>query len=431
MEGQGESGIKKRIIPVFIIYIFTILWFTVFNRTPRFHTAQFDLFWSYKEWIRGDWELGKEIIANIAMFIPFGFLLSSFLSKHRLIIPAAILFSLSIETLQLFLMRGLFEWDDVFSNTLGAALGIAVYAILKKIFNERLFRIVSISIGAAFVVVCLGVYIHGGGTIGVEADPSSRAYCFQIDESMIEEGKVELKGIAFRYENPTGAPELILHSTETGERLSLNVEYGVPRNDVNDYFLCDQDYMNTGFTAKGKIGDGEYEVLIKWPWSIALSTGVYVGSSIHYSPEKDFSPPSIVAPFVEEGILRVYRPDKGCWVYQWNGALYWVADKDFYFEEDGSTYIQYQLWTTQTDKLPEKRIENGWMWDNIGGSFEKYEVEGDFGEYRVMKRELPTAYSITSILTGYYKNGEWIWKEYFRPIYSFPGGETNEHQPLK
>ena len=97
--------------------------------------------------------------------------------------------------------------------------------------------------------------------------------------------------------------------------------------------------------------------------------------------------------------------------------MYWVADKDFYFEEDGSTYIQYQLWTTQTDKLPEKRIENGWMWDNIGGYFENYELDRIYGTYRVMRRELPKDYPIISILTGYHKDNEWIWKEYFRPYY--------------
>ena len=85
----------------------------------------------------------------------------------------------------------------------------------------------------------------------------------------------------------------------------------------------------------------------------------------------------------------------------------------------------------QIQNLPEKRLAHQNYWDNIGGYFEDYELEGDFGDYRVMKREIPTAYSVTSIVTGYYKNGEWIWKNYFRPIYSFPGGETNEHQPLK
>ena len=36
-----------------------------------------------------------------------------------------------------------------------------------------------------------------------------------------------------------------------------------------------------------------------------------------------------------------------------------------------------------------------------------------------MKREIPTDYSVTSIMTGYRKNGKWVWKNYFRPYYVF------------
>lgn len=83
------------------------------------------------------------------------------------------------------------------------------------------------------------------------------------------------------------------------------------------------------------------------------------------------------------------------------------------------SYIQYQLWTTQTEKLPQERLDNNWLWDNIGGNFEEYEMQSDFGEYRVMRRELPTEYAITAIVTGYHKDGKWIWRNYFRPIYEF------------
>ena len=152
---------------------------------------------------------------------------------------------------------------------------------------------------------------------------------------------------------------------------------------------------------------------------------------IHYSPNESFIAPEIegapgLKEIVEEGTLRVYRPDYHCWVYQVGNALYWIVDQEFNFEDDGTTYIQYQLYTTQKDKLPQKRIENGWFWDNIGGHFEDYELQGDFGEYRVMKRELPKEYSITSIVTGYYKNSEWIWKNYFRPIYDFSSYSLEE-----
>ena len=106
------------------IYIFIVLWITVLHRSLRISNAQLDPLWSYKEWLNGDAELGNEILANIAMFVPCGFMLSVVLPKRRFIISAAIVFSLSIETLQLVLMRGLFEWDDVISNTIGAAVGI-------------------------------------------------------------------------------------------------------------------------------------------------------------------------------------------------------------------------------------------------------------------------------------------------------------------
>ena len=146
------------------------------------------------------------------------------------------------------------------------------------------------------------------------------------------------------------------------------------------------------------------------------------GDDVHYTPDASFMPPVIVgAPdlqeIVEKGTLRVYRPDFHCWVYQNGWDLYWIVDQYFTLEDDGTTLIQYQMWTTQSEKLPEKRLAHNNLWDNISGYFEDYEVQGDFGSYRVMKRELPTAYSLTSIVTGYYKNGEWVWRNYFRPIY--------------
>ena len=135
------NNTRKRtaLLTIFFIYILTVLWYTVFKRNIAIHNAQFELFWSYKKWFAGDTDLGQEIIANIVMFIPFGFLMSALLpttpsfkggKKAAVVISAAIIFSLIIETLQLVLMRGLFEWDDVFSNAVGAALGLLLYRLL-------------------------------------------------------------------------------------------------------------------------------------------------------------------------------------------------------------------------------------------------------------------------------------------------------------
>ena len=435
--GDGAINNTRRraaLLTIFFIYILTVLWYTVFKRNIAIHNAQFELFWSYKKWFAGDTDLGQEIIANIVMFIPFGFLMSALLpttpsfkggKKAAVVISAAIIFSLIIETLQLVLMRGLFEWDDVFSNTTGAVAGLLLYNLLSR------FKYLPETVGLVFVLACLVVVITGRNVGGVEADNTSRAYCFQVD-SFESTGKgVTLDGFALLYDHPGQKYDLLLRNTETGKRIKLDTEQ-TQRPNVNDYFRCDHDYTGSGFRASGRAEDAENEILIRWPWSVALSTGVYIGADgIHYSPNAFFIAPEIegapgLKEIVEEGTLRVYRPDYHCWVYQVGNSLYWIVDQDFDFEDDGTTYIQYQLYTTQKDKLPQRRIDNGWFWDNIGGCFEDYEVKGNFGEYRVMKRELPKEYSITSIVTGYYKDGEWIWKNYVRPIYEVSqsgGGE--------
>ena len=419
-----QSKFKWRIhFIILLLYVSTVLWFTVLKRSIGLHSAQFELFWSYKKWIDGDTDLGREIVANMAMFAPFGYLLSYLVNVARetqksvfkdsfRILVAAGAFSLSIETLQLLLMRGVFEWDDVVSNTVGAAAGIIIYNVIKHL--KYLPEMISVS----FIAVCVGVIYMGNNVTQVEADITPRLFCFQVDEvSAIDSGYVQISGFAFRYEHATTDYDIFLRPTGEGKTIKLKT-YVYDRPDVDSHFSCEYDYTSSGFTAIGRVQNTEYEVMIRWPWSIPLSTGVYItGGSIHYASQKEFKAPDIDAEFVKSGTLRVYRPDCHCWIYQYQGCLYWIADSSFEFEDDRSTYIQYQLYTTQKNRLPANRRENGWFWDNIGGFFEDYTVNVYYGPYRVMKRRIPTSYSVTAIVTGYHKNGQWIWKQWFRPIY--------------
>lgn len=73
----------------------------------------------------------KQILLNIAMFIPIGFLLA--LKKGWKSIPVALGISLIIELTQLMSRRGLFEFDDVIHNTLGALLGCGLLSFIKMI----------------------------------------------------------------------------------------------------------------------------------------------------------------------------------------------------------------------------------------------------------------------------------------------------------
>lgn len=75
------------------------------------------------------------LIGNIIMFMPLGFLLDALstgaANKIR-VITIAFFFSLGIELLQLVLMIGVYDADDIVLNTLGAWLGMCLYRIMAK-----------------------------------------------------------------------------------------------------------------------------------------------------------------------------------------------------------------------------------------------------------------------------------------------------------
>ena len=531
-------------LPVLILYIFTVLWYTVLNRAETFEILQSELFWSFRKFLAGDPRLGIEIAGNIIMFMPFGFLLcelfckwphartssqsiypmaspasnlpakrisvrknsqsvvstafspsdipmkrsSGELRKWLLIPLLALSFSLIIESLQLTLVRGLAEADDLFTSTLGAILGICSYEVLRKLSEERFFEVVlaiiqktpirkipirktpisstkngfrhrfetlSSVIRAAFVLICLAVLIFGRITYPLKENNLTRSFCFQVDEASTHDNNLTLRGFAFGYDRRQVPPRLFLRPTktrneadmdvtlrqtktgnkadrninirltETEDTIVLDVNYGAARPDVNEYFLCDYDYTNVGFTATGIVNpETEYEIFIEWPLTKPVSTGGYIlGEDVHrvatLTGTGRFELPNLPANYVKNGTLLVCRPDIHIWVFQYDGYLYWVADEEFHFEDDGLTYIQYLLWTTQIEKLPPDRLKANLFWFNLSGYFEKYEISGDFGNYRVMRCELPTEYSITAVLTGYCKDGEWVWANSFRPVYVF------------
>lgn len=421
---------------ILALYLFTVMWYTTLKRACIFKIPEFELLWSYKKWFAGDAVIGKQILLNIAMFIPYGFLLSSLLSSSSIksihhtrknhifiICITAFVFSSIIECSQLFLLRGLFECDDIINNVLGAVLGYGLHQICSRFLPGVLgFRIISIGC-IAIGIVCVCILCASGHT--EQGEPISKSVCFQIDEVSLDAGTLELRGVAFDYEMAIEYYAIVLQSTATNEKIYLNTDYGNTRQDVDRYFECETEYTNTGFAASGNVNTAEeYEIFLQTPWKTLVPMDVYItGKNIYYVPAANFNKPDIIGMDIENivnnGYLRVYRPDFNCWVYQYDGSLYWIVDQNFYFEEDGSTYIQYQLHTTQIENLPVHRLENEWFWDNIGGDFEKYEIHGDFGKYRVMKRDLPTEYSITSIVTGYYTEGSWVWQEYFRPVYEW------------
>lgn len=89
------------------------------------------LFWSWHDW---DNQRGQ-ILANILMFIPVGFLLGRRIGWWS--IPFAAGVSVVIEFLQRATGRGLMEYDDVIHNTFGTVIGVGIIMLINIIMRKR------------------------------------------------------------------------------------------------------------------------------------------------------------------------------------------------------------------------------------------------------------------------------------------------------
>ena len=103
--------------------------------TRKVHPARafdFSPFWSYREVLRsGKDALLTQNIANGLAFVPIGLLLGCAFGRMKWWKALAIGggFSLLIEVLQFAFKRGFAEFDDLFHNVLGCAIGFGVYVL--------------------------------------------------------------------------------------------------------------------------------------------------------------------------------------------------------------------------------------------------------------------------------------------------------------
>lgn len=132
---------RKRDISVSIVwgllvgYVFLIFASTVISRTMGADfKVEWRLFWSYVAIKKGKEYLLYLNIANVLMLIPVGFLVSCIgFMNYKKAILTGIMVSGVIEVFQLISKRGLFEFDDIFHNTLGCVIGYLVYRLFDYI----------------------------------------------------------------------------------------------------------------------------------------------------------------------------------------------------------------------------------------------------------------------------------------------------------
>ena len=271
---------------------------------------------------------------------------------------------------------------------------------------------------------------HTDRILDIKEDDFSWVY--QVDSVKTEGKDFVLQGFAFKLDKNAeeGTFEIVLADTESGKRYFPKMEY-MERTDVNEYFLCEYDYIKSGFEATinaGKLDleEKNYEVLLRVAGERqTYQTGTYISKgTLMYANPTEFQTLDVegtgLENIVENGVLRVYRPDYGMYVYQYEGALYWIAESSYDFV-DGNARLQLQLFTTQQSNLPKESIVSNKGIGELSFWFLDYEVTDlNLGNWRVAKKELSTECSISKLQTGNWKSDvEWIWKEEFYPRYEF------------
>ena len=134
-----------------VIYILAIIYLTFISREPMpIHHYSINPFGAARRGLEfggglisgllhgtvkiTNWAELRNIILNILLFIPFGYLLPVHLPRLRWwqVILLGLAFSLTIELLQLITKLGYADVDDLINNTLGAAIGFLCYKLILK-----------------------------------------------------------------------------------------------------------------------------------------------------------------------------------------------------------------------------------------------------------------------------------------------------------
>ena len=143
LKNHMQTNIKKVIIfCILFCYIVIVIGATIFIRPGVYEHANLNLFSSYIEaWNNYSKSYWRNIILNILMFVPFGFLLPLFSDRFKKFywtLSLGFLFTFGIEATQYITKRGIFEVDDIMNNWIGAIIGYSlVMFLLTSISKEK------------------------------------------------------------------------------------------------------------------------------------------------------------------------------------------------------------------------------------------------------------------------------------------------------
>ena len=132
---------------IYLVLLFYLLFFSeTYGRTMdsgyRYNMELFKeikRFWNNREAL-GVYSVIVNLLGNVVAFVPFGFFFSLLfrMGKHVVgCVLASALFSLAVETVQLFTKVGAFDVDDIFLNAIGGLTGFLCYTFVWKKVTQQ------------------------------------------------------------------------------------------------------------------------------------------------------------------------------------------------------------------------------------------------------------------------------------------------------
>lgn len=133
---RGKAPMAGLPVAAFVIYLSLMLIITFLSRESG-GSEGFDLE-LFSTWGIND-RNNAFVIENVLLFVPYGFLGCLVCRRCGHFLPClalGALTSLCIETMQLITGRGIFQIDDILTNTLGAVIGFVIYKLCMLFWKK-------------------------------------------------------------------------------------------------------------------------------------------------------------------------------------------------------------------------------------------------------------------------------------------------------
>lgn len=270
---KKRTGIKLLGAWAIVAYVLCILQATLGQRTSVVdQTLELKLFWSYIEWAQGNKEIGRQVILNIGLFAPFGFIVATAINvptKRKLwLVPLiGMLLSVSVELVQLTFHLGLAELDDIVSNTLGTVIGMLAEVVFAAITKGKLRRF-GLTAGC---IVCLAAGVMGCLYLKYTHDwHTEEQYALCLSHVEDDGETLSFSGFAFSYDKQKTVCRPKFYLTADHLRYyKLDMNWGTEYPEVSDFYFGDSSHGACGLggqLSEDRLDQAlEYDLMVIWP----------------------------------------------------------------------------------------------------------------------------------------------------------------------